>query len=72
MYYMLVACMAGPIDTGQNIITYLLLQLILIVLHLPHLGKDNRRDVHMATLGASLRCSSQAIQVFQETEDEIS
>ncbi len=33
MYYMLVACMAGPIDTGQNVITYLLLQLILIVLH---------------------------------------
>ncbi len=30
---MLVACMAGPINTGQNIITYLLLQLIPIVLH---------------------------------------
>jgi hypothetical protein len=33
MYYVLVACMAGPIDTGQNVITYLLLQLILIILH---------------------------------------
>ncbi len=33
MYYVLVACMAGPIDTGQNVITYLLLQLIPIVLH---------------------------------------
>ncbi len=33
MYYMLVACMAGPMNTGQNIITYLLLQLIPIVLH---------------------------------------
>ncbi len=30
---MLVACMAGPMNTGQNIITYLLLQLIPIVLH---------------------------------------
>ena len=30
---MLVACMAGPINTGQNIITYLLLQLIPVVLH---------------------------------------
>jgi hypothetical protein len=33
MYYMLVACMAGPIDTGKIVITYLLLQLIPIVLH---------------------------------------
>ncbi len=33
MYYMLVACMAGPVNTGQNITTYLLLQLIPIVLH---------------------------------------
>ncbi len=33
MYYVLVACMAGPIDTGQNVITYLQLQLIPIVLH---------------------------------------
>ncbi len=33
MYYMLVACMVGPMNTGQNIITYLLLQLIPIVLH---------------------------------------
>ncbi len=33
MYYLLVACMAGPIDTGQNVITYLLLQLIPIVPH---------------------------------------
>ena len=30
---MLVACMAGPMNTGQNIATYLLLQLIPIVLH---------------------------------------
>ncbi len=30
---MLVACMAGPMNTGQNIPIYLLLQLILIVLH---------------------------------------
>jgi hypothetical protein len=33
MYYMLVTCMAGPMNTGQNIITYLLLQLIPIVIH---------------------------------------
>jgi len=38
MYYMLVACMARPMNTGQNIVTYLLLQLIPIVLnHLVHL-----------------------------------
>ncbi len=30
---MLVACMARPMNTGHNIITYLLLQLIPIVLH---------------------------------------
>ena len=30
---MLVACMAGPLNTGQEIATYLLLHLILIVLH---------------------------------------
>jgi hypothetical protein len=33
MYYMLVACMTGLLKAGQNIITYLLLQLIPIVLH---------------------------------------
>jgi hypothetical protein len=33
MYYVLVACMAGPIDTGQNVIAYLILQFIPIVLH---------------------------------------
>ena len=33
MYYVLVACMARLIDTGQKVITYLLLQLIPIVLH---------------------------------------
>ncbi len=33
MYYMLVACMAGPLNTGQDIATYLLLQLIPIVIH---------------------------------------
>ena len=33
MYYMLVAYMAGPLNTGQDIVTYLLLHLILIVLH---------------------------------------
>ena len=33
MYYMLVACMAGPLNTGQDIATYLLLHLIPIVLH---------------------------------------
>ncbi len=35
---MLVACMAGPLNTGQDIATYLLLHLIPIVLyHLVHL-----------------------------------
>ena len=33
MYYMLVACMAGPLNTGQDIAIYLLLHLISIVLH---------------------------------------
>jgi hypothetical protein len=33
MYYMLVACMARPLNTGQDIATYLLLHLIPIVLH---------------------------------------
>jgi len=36
----------------------------------PPLGKDNCPDVGMATPGASLRCSSQEIQVLQETEEE--
>jgi hypothetical protein len=33
MYHMLVACMAGPMDTGQEIATYLLLHLILILIY---------------------------------------
>jgi hypothetical protein len=33
MYYMLVAFMAGPLDTGQEIATYLLLHLIPIVIY---------------------------------------
>ena len=34
------------------------------------LGHDNRSDIGMATPGASSQCSSQEIQVFQETEEE--
>ncbi len=38
MYYMLVACMAGPLDTGQQIATYLLLPIIpLLLYHLVYL-----------------------------------
>ena len=33
MYFMLVACMAGPLDTGQQISTYLLLHVIPLLLH---------------------------------------
>ena len=33
MYYMLVTCMAGPLDTGQQIATYLLLHIIPLLLH---------------------------------------
>jgi hypothetical protein len=33
MYHMLVMCMAGPLDTGQEIATYLLLHLIPIVIY---------------------------------------
>ena len=33
MHYMLVACMAGPLDTGQQIVTYLLLHIIPLLLH---------------------------------------
>ncbi len=33
MYYMLVACMAEPLNTGQDIATYHLLHLIPIILH---------------------------------------
>ncbi len=33
MYYVLVACMAGPLDTGQQIATYLLLHIISLLLH---------------------------------------
>jgi hypothetical protein len=33
MYYMLVACMAGPLDTGQEIATHLLFHIIPIVLY---------------------------------------
>ena len=33
MYYMLVVCMAGPLDTGQQISTYLLLHIIPLLLH---------------------------------------
>jgi hypothetical protein len=33
MYHMLVVCMAGPMDTGQEIATYLLLHLIPIVIY---------------------------------------
>ena len=33
MYYVLVACMAGPLDTGQQIATYLLLHIIPLLLH---------------------------------------
>jgi hypothetical protein len=36
MHYVLVACMAGPLDTGQQIATYLLLHIIPLLLH--HLG----------------------------------
>jgi hypothetical protein len=38
MYYMLVVCMAGPLDTGQEISTYLLLHIIpLLISHLVYL-----------------------------------
>jgi hypothetical protein len=82
MYYMLVACMAGQLDTGQQIATYLLFNSIPLLIYdlvylvlpedpvVPLLGQDNRPDVGMATPGASLRCLSQKIQVFQETEEE--
>ena len=33
MYYMLVACMAGPLNTGQEIATPLLFHIILIVIY---------------------------------------
>ena len=33
MHYVLVACMAGPLDTGQQIATYLLLHIIPLLLH---------------------------------------
>ena len=33
MHYVLVACMAGPLDTGQQISTYLLLHIIPLLLH---------------------------------------
>ena len=33
MYYMLVACMAGPIDTGQQIATYLFFHIIPIIIY---------------------------------------
>ncbi len=33
MYYMLVTCMAGPLDTGQEIATHLLFHIIPIVLY---------------------------------------
>ncbi len=35
-----------------------------------HLGQDTGQDVSMVFPGASLRCSSQENQVFQETEEE--
>jgi len=38
MYYMLAACMAGPLDTGQEIATHLLLHIIpLLISHLVYL-----------------------------------
>jgi len=38
MYYMLAACMAGPLDTGQEITTHLLLHIIpLLLYHLVYL-----------------------------------
>jgi hypothetical protein len=38
MYYMLVACMAGPLDTGQRIATHLLFHIIpLMIYHLVYL-----------------------------------
>ena len=84
MYYMLAACMAGPLVTGQEIATHLLLHIILLLIsHLVYLvlpkdpmsflllGQDNRSDVGMATLGASSQCLfQQKIQVFQEAEEE--
>ena len=33
MYYVLVACMVGPLDTGQQIATYLLLHIVPLLLH---------------------------------------
>ncbi len=35
-----------------------------------HLGQDTPQDVSMPLPGASLRCSSQENQVFQETKEE--
>ena len=38
MYYMLAMCMAGPLDTGQEIATHLLLHIIpLLIYHLVYL-----------------------------------
>ena len=38
MYYMLVQCMAGPLDTGQQLVTYLFLHIIsLLLYHLVYL-----------------------------------